>query len=281
MKFRTELTVEPSAPLTHADLLLMLGSCFTDEVGARLQADGFRAEVNPSGTLYNPLSVARTVEMLECGREYVAEDFFENQGLWRSFDHHSSLASADLSAAVARVNAAMNRGADALREASCVIVTFGTAWVFTLPDGTVVCNCHKLPAARFVRRRLSVDEIVDAWRPILRRYADRRFIFTISPIRHIADGLHGNQLSKATLLLAVDRLCEEFGAEYFPAYEALMDDLRDYRFYAADMKHPSDIAVDYVYDLFAAAHFSADTLREALACRKAHRASMHRARSAE
>lgn len=279
MKFRTELNVGRGVPVSHSHRLLMLGSCFTDEVGARLVRDGFNATVNPTGTLYNPLSVARTLQLLEAGKQYGADELFENQGLWRSFDHHSSLADADPAVALAKINDAMARGAEALAEATHLVVTLGTAWVFELPDGRTVCNCHKLPASRFVRRRLSVDEIVDAWSPLLQRYSSRcQFIFTVSPIRHTADGLHGNQLSKATLLLAIDRLAELYGVEYFPAYEALVDDLRDYRFYAADMKHPSEVAVDYVYSLFAASHFTADTLREAEACRRRWLAAAHRPR---
>ncbi len=277
MKFRTELPVPSGQPVTHADRLLMLGSCFSTEVGSRLLRDGFDTTVNPTGTLYNPLSIARTIGLLESGRRYSAADLFENQGLWRSFDHHSSLAAPSPEAAVELINAAMIRGAEALAGATQIFVTFGTAWVYELPDGTTVCNCHKLPAARFTRRRLSVDEIVQTWEPVLRRYSDRKFTFTVSPIRHVADGLHGNQLSKATLLLAIDRLVQQTSnAVYFPAYEALIDDLRDYRFYAADMKHPSEVAVDYVYSLFAASRFDSATASRAAEAARSSRAASHR-----
>lgn len=226
--------------------LLMLGSCFTTEVGARLAADGFNVCINPTGNVYNPLSAARTVCNLAEGRRYGEEDLIENQGLWRSLDHHTRLAAPTPDEALRRINGSMEEGGAALAGATHVIITFGTAWVFER-RGRVVCNCHKLPDREFVRRRLSVGEIVDAWQPVIDRYPQKRFIFTVSPIRHLADGLHGNQLSKATLLLAVDALRD---AGYFAAYEVLIDELRDYRYYAADKVHPSPEAVDRVYELF-------------------------------
>lgn len=226
--------------------ILMLGSCFTTEVGGRLAADGFDVCINPTGNVYNPLSAARTVCNLASGRRYEAADLIENQGLWRSLDHHTRLAAPTPDEALSRINGSMREGGEALARATHVIITFGTAWVFER-RGTVVCNCHKLPDREFVRRRLPISEIVGAWQPIIDRYPQKQFIFTVSPIRHLADGLHGNQLSKATLLLAVDALC---GAGYFPAYEVLVDELRDYRYYAADKVHPSAEAVDRVYELF-------------------------------
>jgi hypothetical protein len=274
MKFRTELSSTPfigGINLTDSKLL-MLGSCFTDEVGARLQADGFDATVSPTGTLYNPLSVARTLRNFASGRQYTSADLFENQGLWRSFDHHSRLADADREIALRKVNEAMRLGHEALLNATHIIVTFGTSYVFE-HEGEVVCNCHKMPSADFVRRRLDISEIVHTWRQILEEFgSDKKFIFTVSPIRHVADGLHGNQLSKATLLLAVEQL----GAEYFPAYEAVIDDLRDYRFYAEDLVHPSKLAVDYIYELFTSKYCTAETMTQALANRKLSRRAAHR-----
>ena len=225
---------------------LLLGSCFTVEIGSRLRAAGEDATVNPTGNVYNPLSAARTVAILEERRVYTEDDLIENQGLWRSLDHHTRLAAPTPAEALGRINASVRLGADALERADRVIVTFGTAYVF-LRSGRVVCNCHKLPDREFVRRRLSVDEIVAAWQPIIDRYPRKEFIFTVSPIRHKADGLHGNQLSKATLHLAVDALR---GASYFDAYEILIDELRDHRFYAADDVHPSPEAVEIIYKRF-------------------------------
>lgn len=226
--------------------ILLLGSCFTTEVGSLLAADGYDCCINPTGNVYNPLSAAKTVCNLERGKVYIEDELVEVQGLWRSLDHHTRLAAPSPAEALAKINLSMTIGRDALAAASHVIITFGTAWVFER-NGEVVCNCHKLPAREFVRRRITVNEIVDAWQPIIDRYPEKTFIFTVSPIRHLADGLHGNQLSKATLLLAIDSLR---GVEYFPAYETLIDELRDYSWYAADRVHPSAEAVSIVRDKF-------------------------------
>lgn len=230
--------------------LLMLGSCFTTEVGRRLADSGINVCINPTGNLYNPLSAATTIANLEADKRYTADDLIENQGLWRSLDHHTRLAAHSPEEALARINASMAAGRKALLAASHVIVTFGTAFVFER-RGRAVCNCHKLPDREFVRRRLSIDEITAAWQPIIDRHPEKKFIFTVSPIRHVADGLHGNQLSKATLLLAIEQLHH---ADYFEAYEVLMDELRDYKYYAEDLVHPSAAAVERIFELFTASY---------------------------
>lgn len=246
---RTLLKIERRGGIDRRSPMLLLGSCFTTEVGSRLAADGYKAVFNPTGNVYNPLSAARTLQNLAANVTYGPDDLIEVQGLWRSLDHHTRLAAPTPAEALQKINASMALGHSALEEATHVIITFGTAYVFER-DGRVVCNCHKLPAREFVRRRLSVDEITAAWQPIIDRYPGKRFIFTVSPIRHVADGLHGNQLSKATLLMAIDALR---GADYFPAYETLIDELRDYAFYASDLVHPSQLAVERVYGHFRAA----------------------------
>lgn len=229
-----------------APSLLMLGSCFTTEVGQLLAADGLDVCINPTGNVYNPLSAAKTLVNLARGRRYDANELIEVQGLWRSLDHHTRLAAPTPEEAIEKINRSMEIGGEALSRASHIIITFGTAYVFER-RGEVVCNCHKLPDREFIRRRLSVDEIVKAWQPLIEQFSDKRFIFTVSPIRHKADGLHGNQLSKATLLLAIDSFK---GADYFPAYEILIDELRDYKFYAADEVHPAPEAVEIIHRRF-------------------------------
>ncbi len=232
--------------MTPAPSLLMLGSCFTTEVGQLLAVDGLDVCINPTGNVYNPLSAAKTLVNLAEGRRYSEDELIEVQGLWRSLDHHTRLAAPTRAEAIEKINRSMAEGAEALRRATHVIITFGTAYVFER-QGEVVCNCHKLPDREFIRRRLSIDEIVAAWQPLIERFADKKFIFTVSPIRHKADGLHGNQLSKATLLLAIDSL---HGATYFPAYEILIDELRDYKFYAPDQVHPAPAAISLIHSRF-------------------------------
>lgn len=273
MRFRTELSVEKSAPLAYDAKLLLIGSCFSDEIGARLSAAGFDVAVNPCGTLYNPMSIAATLRRFISPDSAPGRMIVERDGLFHSMEHHTRFSGPTRDAAMRMADAADAAGREALSRADTVVITWGTAWVYELAStGRLVANCHKLPASEFNRRILTVDEIVGEWRLLLGQLSGKRVIMTVSPIRHLADGLHGNQLSKATLLLAADRL----GVEYFPAYEALVDDLRDYRFYADDMTHPSAKAVDYVWEIFAASYFTPDTARMASQRIRESRGAAHR-----
>lgn len=223
MQLVTPIDITPSAhKISIDDRILLLGSCFSDRMADKFRESYLRVTANPTGTLYNPVSIA----------------------------HHID---------------------DYAPEADVVIITFGTAWVYldkcTMHDAqctmeAVVDNCEKRPATDFIRRRLTVEEIVDLWRPILERYADKQWIFTVSPIRHKKDGLHENQISKGILLQSIDHLQSSIlhpQSSYFPSYELLLDELRDYRYYAADMLHPSDVAVEILWERFCDTYFSADT----------------------
>lgn len=267
------------APLTRAAeiarhaRIVTIGSCFADNIGARLARDGFDVSVNAMGALYNPISMAAVVRRALAGVPYSTADLVcDGQGVWHCLDFESRRRNADADRLLEELNRDFAAFGDRLREADVWLVTLGTAWTFVYrPSGVVVGNCHKFPADVFERRRVDIGTIADTWQPLC---AGRRVIFTVSPIRHLADGLHGNQLSKATLLLAAESLADV--AEYFPAYEAVIDDLRDYRFYAADMKHISDVAADYIYNLFSDSYFSADTQRAALESRRQWLRAAHR-----
>jgi len=233
----------------------MLGSCFSDEIGNVMAEHYLPVTCNPFGTLYNPLSIAKALSIQPSAVSYQYHD-----GLWHSMAHHGSFSRPTREEAEAAVRASIEAMQKALQEATVVIVTFGTAWVYELVESqkskderpTIVGNCHKLPAECFMRRRLTAEEIVAAWQPILEKYADKHWLFTVSPIRHIKDGLHENQISKATLLLAVDAISHQNSAvSYFPSYEIVLDELRDYRFYADDLVHPSSMAVHYIWERFA------------------------------
>jgi hypothetical protein len=171
--------------------------------------------------------------------------------------HHGTFSGLDKEEVMARCEQSREQLQGALNEASTIVVTFGTAWVYEM-NGEVVANCHKIPANRFVRRCVTVQEIVDMWQPIVDSMPTKHWIFTVSPIRHIKDGLHANQVSKAILLQAVDQL----GKSYFPSYEIMMDELRDYRFYAEDMVHPSNVAVEYIWQRFVETYMTAETQAE-------------------
>lgn len=266
MKLYTTVHVTPSEKkIGYGDKILLLGSCFADNIGAKFEEHYFQTTINPFGTLYNPASIAKAV--LDMGYGPSGMGLVEHNGLWHSMMHHGSYSGVDKEEVIARCEESRIQMQETLQQASVVIVTFGTAWVYEY-EGEVVANCHKLPANRFVRRRLTVDEIVNMWQPILAAMPDKHWIFTVSPIRHIKDGLHENQVSKAILLQAVDRLTSIqsnslMGSKsYFPSYEIMLDELRDYRFYAEDMVHPSAVAVDYIWQRFVETYMTTDTQQE-------------------
>ena len=259
MDFRTPTDIVPLSPrLRHSDKLMVMGSCFATHIGDRLSQMKWQAEVNPFGVLYNPLSIAEALIRLTEQRPFTEEELREfPDGGWNTWMHHSRYSHPDKSVALTTINTAMERAWRQLAETDRIIITLGTAWVYRLEEtGAVVGNCHKVPERQFVRQRLQVQEIVDALTTAIRFIAGINpkvnVLFTVSPVRHLKDGLHGNQLSKATLLLAIDELCRTMPerCQYFPAYEIVMDELRDYRFYAEDMAHPSAQAVEYVWEQF-------------------------------
>ncbi len=256
MKFRTEIDINPfDAPIDYESRVLAVGSCFAASIGGELQRAKFRTDVNPTGALFNPASIARTLERFAECRMVGVEELSRSREGWFHYDFHSSVCCGESAEMCAEsINRAIERGHKALRESDWVILTLGTAWIYELKEsGEVVANCHKEPASTFVRRRMEVSEIV----AILTSLMDgalrgKRVILTLSPIRHIADGLAENSLSKATLRVAIEAVAECYPQRinYFPAYEILMDDLRDYRFYGADMVHPSATAVEYIWERF-------------------------------
>ena len=289
MKFRTEIQpLNHRGLIDHSTPIMLLGSCFTTEVGERMQRDLFYVSINPFGTLYNPESIAAAISRIAERRLFQSDDIFEHSGSFHTFHSHSSLSRESVSATLSHHNDTLLSAYDFLKQSRFLIITLGTAWVFRLKStGSVVANCHKLPANMFLRSRLSVDEAttslstaIDTARSV---NPDIRIIITVSPIRHAADGLHGNQISKSTLLLAAEQTADHYGCDhviYFPSYEALIDDLRDYRFYAADMRHPSETAVDYVYEKFGESFFSPSTIALADECRALTRRLAHRTMSA-
>ena len=255
MKFRTEIEIAPlTARIGYRHRLLAVGSCFAEHIAGRLAAAKFRIAVNPTGVLFNPLSVAGTLHALLERRPVRREELHADGELWFHYDFHGSFSADDPDRALASMNAARQAGAEALEAADFVLLTFGTAWVYER-DGGVVANCHRQPAAAFVRRRLTVGEIVAACAPLFDgALAGKQIVLTISPVRHIGDGLPENALSKAILRVAAAELAERCpNVHYFPAYEIVTDDLRDYRFYADDLVHPAPQAIAYVWEQFAAA----------------------------
>ncbi len=274
-------TIPSERKIGYEDKILMLGSCFSDEIGEQMKQRNMSVTCNPFGTLYNPLSIANAIcsSFVHCTSYIVPHD-----GLWHSMMHHGSFSRPTREEAEEAVKASIETMQNALQEATVVIVTFGTAWIYEM-NGEIVGNCHKLPADRFTRRRLTVEEIVAAWQPIIERYPDKHWIFTVSPIRHIKDGLHENQLSKATLLMAIEQLLDNrqsivprqsSNRHYFPSYEILLDELRDYRFYADDLVHPSSLAVNYIWERFVDTFCTPQTRNEMVIQHKRWKFEHHR-----
>ena len=259
MKFRTEIEVTPLAEgLEYGAKIFALGSCFAESISERLARAKFSVATNPFGVLFNPFSIANAIERLDNSRTFAVCDIKAGRESFFSFEAHSSLDGATQTEAFANLNRAVAQGAKSLAEADWVILTFGTAWVYE-HEGRVVANCHKQPSSEFERRRLSVAEIVERYDALFEGVLrDKKVILTVSPVRHIGDGLQENSVSKATLRLAVEELVAKHkNAFYFPSYEILVDDLRDYRYYADDLAHPSKMAVEYVWERFCEAMLSA------------------------
>lgn len=267
MNLRTTFTIDPSkCKISYKTPVMFIGSCFASEIGSKMAGGKLPVFINPAGVVYNPFSVATTVDIILQNRIFTGEDLYKYNGLNISFSHFTDFTSDDLSKTLDKINTATNKANHFLKHARFLFITFGTARVFRfMENGAIVSNCHKLPASFFSREMLTVEEITFSWQEILKKLHafnnDLRVIFTISPVRHWKDGAHGNQISKSILFLAVERLLEnKVVAGYFPAYELIMDDLRDYRYYAEDMLHPSPTAIDYIWKAFSDCYFDTGTI---------------------
>ncbi len=253
MKFRTEIDIAPfEQKIDHSQELFLMGSCFATSMGERLRKSKFTICANPFGVLFNPLSIASSMERMERGQMVEAEELEERDGLYFHYDFHGSFSSVSRREAQDKMNEAIEQGHKAFAASDVVIITLGTMWVYSLKStGEVVANCHKMPSSLFERKALSVAQIVEPLSSLVERNGAKRFIFTVSPIRHLADGAQDNSLSKATLRVAIAELQQRFkNVNYFPSYEIMIDDLRDYRFYAEDMVHPTAQAQEYIWHKF-------------------------------
>lgn len=267
MELYTRISIPKTACcFSYSEQITLLGSCFAENIGKKLKENKFTVDANPFGTLYNPASIAAAIRMLLQPERFGGKDLFQHEAVYHSFAHHSRFSSPSETECLDTINDRLFSSADYLRKAERLIITFGTAWVYRLKSTKkIVSNCHKLPEKMFEREMLSLQDIVEEWKVLLLsvwgQIPDIKILFTVSPIRHWKDGAYGNQLSKATLLLAINQLQKEFPERicYFPAYEIMTDELRDYRFYADDMFHPSAQAIEYIWQRFAENMLSLDT----------------------
>jgi predicted heme/steroid binding protein len=245
---------------------MSLGSCFAENIGKKMKDVYFETDINPFGVLYNPVSIVNSIEILLQDSSFTGNDIFENKSLWQSFSHSSLFSGISSEVCLDKINTRLNTSREFFKSTDFLLITFGTAWIFEdKKSGRVVSNCHKLPASEFVRRRLSVEEIVLDYSKLISNlqtlFPNLKLIFSVSPIRHWKDGAHENNISKSILLQAIDELQQKFDSvHYFPAYEIQLDELRDYRFYASDMIHPSDLAIEYIWMRFSDTYFSEQTL---------------------
>ena len=270
------ITTSLPVQLSLGDSIMVLGSCFADSIGSRLSAAGFNVCVNPFGTLYNPVSICNSVARLASGQPFTAANCVEmgaGAGRVCSFSHHTSFAKPTAEEFLSGANASLSEAAAFWKSANKVLITLGTAQVWKLVEsGEVVSNCLKRPAAEFSHEMLGVQQVSLLLQMLIQNNPDKEFIFTVSPIRHLGEGAHVNTLSKATLQLALGRLpvC------YFPAYEILLDELRDYRYYSEDLVHPSPLAEQIIWERFMAAAVVPGDCPQIELNEKAARRSAHR-----
>ena len=277
IKLSTPVVVPPlQVQIGLGDKIMVLGSCFADSMGARMAAGGFDVCINPFGTLYNPVSVCNSVARLESGMPFNEADCVEmgaGAGLVCSYSHHTSFARATTSEFLENANARLCEASAFWHSCNKVIITFGTAMVWKLSgSGDVVSNCLKRPAAEFSHEMLGVMQISALVQMLTTSHPDKEFIFSVSPIRHLGDGAHVNTLSKASLQLALNKA----GTCYFPAYEVMLDELRDYRFYAEDLVHPSKTAEEIIWQRFLGSAVAPADLAQLSINEKAARHSAHR-----
>lgn len=264
MRLTTPIKVPKIPTITHSANIMMFGSCFASCMAERLLRLRFSVISNPFGITYNPISIAKSIQRLETAQEYTAEELRESNGLFHTADHHGSFSSATQAEALDNINTKFNEAAKTLPAVTHFILTLGSSVVYER-EGEVWNNCHKLPQQLFEKKRLTVDQVTEALSPIIEQHAESQFILTVSPVRYLTDN---NSTNKAVLLLATENICGRYeNATYFPAYEIMLDELRDYRFYADDMLHPSKMAEEIIFSRFAETYFTRNTqlLNEAIA----------------
>ena len=241
--------------IQHSDKMLLVGSCFTENIGDKLRRHKFSVLENPNGIIFNPASIAKSITSYIENKKYSeAELFFQNE-IWNSWEHHTKFSGVNKEAVLQGINDSQQRAHDFLRTADWLMLTVGSAFVYELENRQVVANCHKVPTDKFNKKLLAVDEVLSVFDSMIHRLfmfnPNLKIIFTISPVRHLRDGFIENNRSKAILVQAIHHLVNKFNKlHYFPAYELVIDDLRDYRFYAEDMVHPNYAATNYVWEKF-------------------------------
>lgn len=256
MKLQTIVPIHEGAPkIDYHSKVLLLGSCFSESIGEKLQYFKFDAQSNPFGVIFNPYSLEKILERVIQKRPFKANDLFHSEGLWRSFEVHSQWANTDREALLEGLNEQLLQLGESLKKTTHCIITLGTAWVYRYKESNeYVANCHKVPGTKFEKELLEVADIIDSLTHmvvLLESINPRiKVLFTVSPVRHIKDGFIENNRSKGRLLDAVQTVMEDSSADYFPSYEIMIDELRGYRFYADDLVHPNALGIQYIWEKF-------------------------------
>ena len=257
MKLSTEVPLKAIVnPITYNSKLLGLGSCFAEHISDKLDYFKFQVTSNPFGILFHPEAILNVVEKAVNDQEFTLEDVFQHNDMWHSFFSHSRLSRKSSAETLAELNSAKSELRQAIAGSSHIILTLGTSFIYRQKSTRQgVANCHKLPQDQFEKKLSTIDELQQTLNQLISKVEglnpDVKFIFTISPIRHIKDGMVENQRSKAHLLAALHRVLEEqSNADYFPSYELMLDELRDYRFYKRDLIHPNELAIDLIWEKF-------------------------------
>lgn len=251
--------------ISHQSNLLLIGSCFSDNIGSKLIANKFNTLINPSGILFNPISIVNTLNHIIQEKEVGVKDLHFENGMYHSFAHHGRFSDSNSEAVLTHINQSRQEATLFLKKTDVIIVTLGSSWAYRYNDtGEFVANCHKVPNKKFTKELLEVDFIVEKFQGVIDKLqainSNLKVIFTVSPVRHWKDGAEENTLSKSILNVAIHQLARSKAVYYFPAYEMVIDDLRDYRFYNEDMLHPNNVAIDYVWKGFENSFFSNDML---------------------
>lgn len=283
MQFRTNIPA-PQFPfdINYDSKIMLLGSCFSDNIGSFFYRHRFQVSSNPFGVLFNPVSIEHAIRMMMQPDAFDQDRYFyKTRDLWVSFAHHGKFSRENFDTFEQNISEQLRKASDFFYQTDYLFITFGTAFCYKfIPRDLIVSNCHKIPNYQFDRIRLDVKKIVSLWNAAIQVVKeirpDIKIIFTVSPVRHSGDGMHENTLSKSILLLAVDKLVDNESTFYFPAYEYLIDDLRDYRFYAKDLSHPNDLAVDYLEEKVSESFFTPLTLERLRIISQENKFSGHR-----
>lgn len=263
MEFSTKVDIlSPAFRISHADKILMMGSCFTENIGAYLLQYKFKININPFGIVYNPISIFNSIKRISDKKLYSEEELLQKNELYLSLDHHGRFSGPDQQQVLEHINKEIETANALLKDSKFIFITPGTSFVYKhIEQNRIVANCHKFPNTVFEKKLLNVEEIVSAFDKIQPLLKNKTVLFTVSPVRHWRDGAVENQRSKSILIESIHRIISKYSnCHYFPAYEIVMDELRDYRFYAEDMLHPNATAIKYIWERFSETYFDAETM---------------------